>query len=187
VPEAERPSAESFITVLDAPVLPIKTVAGRENADELKTTLRNSRLFYIVIGNTKYLDQATAVLEAATKAGKNADIRLADELRHRELDKMLGQGMHRKWEDTIGGPQIAVGRPCILIGTPVDNEFIANIMLRSELTDQLVTPDYPGPGRGLLLHIWRPFSFDHNSIIVSGSDASGITKAADRLVQILAQ
>jgi len=156
-------------------VLPIR------DADAINQTLHEARAVVIIIGNTSYMKTVESVAAKLRELGKQVDIRLASELRRQRLDTTFGRGMHRRWCENIGGPLTDVVRPAVIIGTPVDNAFIADVMLDSEITSHFVTPDYPGPGRGLLIHLWKPFSFTQNSIVVTGSDAAGIAKAAERL------
>jgi len=157
------------------------------DATAIRKTVAGADAFYVVIGNMAYAQQAEEIATDLLEMGKKADVRLANELRHKELDRMFADGTFRKWTPDIGGPLTAVDRPCIAIGKPTDNPFIADVMLKSEILDQLVTPDYPGPGKGLVLHAWSAFSYVHNTIIVTGSDTTGIAKATERFAEIISE
>jgi len=159
------------------------------DADKAKEMVGKAERLFIVVGTVQQADApgVQALVEMLRKKlGKESfEVRLASEMRYKEIDRTLGHGMFRKWVDSIGGPRTGVDRPCIFVGTPLDNAFIADVMLDSELTDQLVTPDYPGPGRGAIMYMWKPFSFEHDAVIVTGSDAAGLDAAAQELAATL--
>ena len=174
----------------DAPgafITEIGSVAPVPDAAAIKQTIAEAKAVYVVTGDAAFSGYAEEAAAAIRKLGMTADVRLVNEVRQTQLDRMFGYGMFRKWAPNIGGPEHSIDRPCVLIGTPYDNQLIADIMIDCEVLDQLVTPDYPGPGKGVVMHAWTPFSYTHNAVILSGSDANGIKRALAEFAQIVSK
>jgi len=66
----------------------------------------------------------------------------------------------------------------------------SGIVFDAELSPRLVTPDFPGQGRGVLQYVWQASgnqSFrisdeDHDVILVCGVDDEGLLRAAEALI-----
>jgi hypothetical protein len=51
----------------------------------------------------------------------------------------------------------------------------------SELLPRALSPDYPGPGRALIMFAWSPFALERNVIYLAAGDRSGQRRAASHL------
>jgi hypothetical protein len=87
-------------------------------------------------------------------------------------------------------PELPTAYQCdthlILLGTAKESPLHA-ALLASEILTLNVDDQYPGPGRAILQHAWSPFKLGKNVILLSSSDAAGLSAAADALIQLTSQ
>jgi hypothetical protein len=72
----------------------------------------------------------------------------------------------------------------ILLGDSTTGELVRALQA-SELLDQVVDRDYPGPGKALVSFAWSPFRLEKHVILVGAADARGLEAAADALIEII--
>ena len=98
--------------------------------------------------------------------------------------------------DVFENAPLLVDSNLIVLGRAQTNGLIRHLAAPNTFTyDKVlekITPDYPGKGRGLIEMIesvnkpdYNTSSFNHDAILVGGSDDAGVTAAADRFVRLL--
>lgn len=71
------------------------------------------------------------------------------------------------------GPDRVVMRPLILLGTAVQNSWLAEIE-KWKLTRRTLSSQYPGQKRALVQYVWSPFYDGFDVIMVGAGDAEGL-------------
>lgn len=140
---------------------------------------RSARAPWIIAGRAAHLPLARRLADACTTAGMEPRIALANEVLPRRFALPAGQ-------PPVAGPAVHLPHTAFLLGTSADNPLIQLVTERHRLTPFAVCPAFPGPGRGLLMCSWRPFSVAHDAIVIGGGDVTGLALAVDHLVKLIA-
>ncbi len=61
-----------------------------------------------------------------------------------------------------------------------------DLIIRSRMLPRNPSPSFPARGQGLVAHAWAPFHYGHNAVVVYGHDETGLRRAAQSLVQLVA-
>jgi hypothetical protein len=80
----------------------------------------------------------------------------------------------------------AVDSHLILLGDSTGSELVAALQA-SDLLPQVVDPQYPGPGKALVLFAWSPFALGKNVILIGASDEAGLAAGGARLLDLAAR
>lgn len=72
----------------------------------------------------------------------------------------------------------------ILVGTDKSSTLVQALQ-RASILPRVANDYFPGKGRGLLEFAWSPFALGKDVILVTGSDAAGVRKAAERLLMLV--
>jgi hypothetical protein len=157
------------------------------DADPIRKFLAEKENVAIVIGEVKYESFAQKLARALqVHRGIKAEVIFDTEIRRNQFPKFYGYGTARSdWGVKIASPDIQIDRDLILIGSPLNNQLLEDLYFNTELPSRLVTPDFPGKGRGILQYVWQPFSDeDHDAILISGMDDEGLARAIEALIDM---
>lgn len=98
----------------------------------------------------------------------------------------------KEWDklgNWVGNPEYPPSLPdayeaddhLILIGTDKSSTLIQAIQ-RASMLMRVANDYYPGKGHGFVQYAWSPFAFEKDVILITGSDADGLRKAAEKLL-----
>ncbi len=80
------------------------------------------------------------------------------------------------------GPKIVFSGHAVIADVAGTSSLVASLTELGILPVR-VTRDFPGPGRGVLMHVVSPFRYGFDAVIVSGGDQSGLEKALAALAK----
>jgi len=80
-------------------------------------------------------------------------------------------------------PGFIIHRDVILVGMPKTNRFIRELQAKALLYREL-QEGFSGPERGVIQHVWTPFTWGHDAIVIGAHDVPGVKKSLDALVEL---
>ncbi|GEM_PF-2634008 len=134
----------------------------------------------VVPGSARELGFARRIADALRARDVDVLMRLPNELLALRHDLPFGPDGAQVH---VSGPQVAIDRDVILLGIGPEHALIDRIMNVHGLTPHPCTPFYPGPGRGLVEFAWRAFDPEQDTVVLTGSDAAGVARAAEHLIR----
>ncbi|HUU69646.1 MAG TPA: hypothetical protein VM186_08980, partial [Planctomycetota bacterium] len=156
-----------------------------ENALALPGFFKAAKSVYVVIGE----HTPEAAVEPLVKAlrGRNIDalVRRASQVAVKRFDTNVGRGLARINSDILwsAGETFELDRPAIVIGSAADNRLLNYVLWDRQWTTCGAMGGFPGPGKGYVSFLWRPFSLVDDGIIAVADDADGIEAAVKFLAK----
>ncbi len=71
----------------------------------------------------------------------------------------------------------------MLVGTDKSSTLIQALQ-RASMLMRVANDYFPGKGRGFVQYAWSPFALEKDVILITGSDAAGVRKAAEKLLSL---
>jgi len=154
----------------------------------VESFLRTKRRVLVVVGRTADLPLARRIAHALeTCRGMKAEVTWDSILRRNRFSRYFGHGVWRgRWGVRIADPQWEINHDLVLVGDCKSNALIGDLLLRTERATRLLTPDFPGRGRGMIQHVYNAFSDeDFDTTVVCAFDENGLRKATLEFINMV--
>ena len=105
--------------------------------------------------------------------GMKATVKETDEFA--TLRRQIPRKEPNRAERQVGAKYL--GRGSVVIACIGGRHALVKSLMDVGVLPVRLNVDFPGPGRGVIMHVVSPFYFGHDALIVSGGDTDGVKKA----------
>jgi hypothetical protein len=158
-----------------------------DDEPQVRSFLREVKQATIVIGEWDQMEAARRLKTALeTQRGMGVTIAWDNQIAQNGFESFMGRGVDRRQTGvSIAPPGIRIDRDLILLGSSETNRLLAALYLDSGWTQRMLTPDFPGRGRGLIGHLFNAFSDEDCAVLlVASGDSEGLDRAVDVLIHM---
>lgn len=189
-PQQAAPGTRRFLVLID-PAQLREGQGAREAGDKLVAALRAAgREAELQVADPESIVELPLRWALTWKESANAAevlagarIGLARPLRTKTLEGNGADFLHPESGYGEPGPKYRVARDVILLGSPGNNRFIADL---HESLGQRMSEGFPGAGGALVQVVYDAFVTSYDALSIQAPDAEGLGRAVERVVACLA-